>query len=312
MSSEQLTVLILKGASSDKNTVTHMNSKHNQVTSDWVVYTPKSQLKQPLLLAKMMWRDLLASRELAWRLLVRDINAQYRQSALGFFWAVVPAIITALGFTLAKNTGIVNIGDTELPYPVYVMFSTTLWQTFTASLNGPIGALGKSRAMLARINFPREAIVLSQLGQIGFDFSIKLVFIIALFLWYRVPVTASVIIAPIGLIHLIILGTAIGLLIAPIGTLYQDVSRLLTIATGLWLFLTPVVYPVPTQGLFSSIVKYNPVTPLLVTTRELATTGIISNPEGFWLVSAVSVIALFIGWVLYRQAMPYVIERISA
>lgn len=289
-----------------------MNSKHHQTRSDWVVYTPESQLKNPVMLVKLMWRDLLASRELAWRLLVRDINAQYRQSALGFFWAVVPAIITALGFTFAKNTGIVNIGDTELPYPVYVMFSTTLWQTFTESLNAPIGALGKSKAMLARINFPREAIVLSQLGQIAFNFGIKLVFIIALFIWFRVPVTPSLILAPVGLIHLVMLGTAIGLFLAPIGTLYQDVSRLIGIITGLWLFLTPVVYPVPTQGIFSSIVKFNPVTPLLVTTRELATTGVISDPQGFWLVSVIAMMALFIGWVLYRQAMPYVIERISA
>ncbi|MDJ0531166.1 MAG: ABC transporter permease [Xenococcaceae cyanobacterium MO_207.B15] len=292
----------------------HPNNSHNLPASNdsWVVYTPDSQLKNPVLLAKLMWRDLLASRELAWRLLVRDINAQYRQSALGFFWAVVPAIITALGFTLAKNTGIINIGDTELPYPVYVMFSTTLWQTFVEAIIAPIQALGKSRAMLARINFPREAIVLSQLGQIGFNLGIKLVFIIALFVWYRVPITPSVILAPVGLIHLVMLGTALGLFLAPIGTLYQDVSRLLTIFTGLWLFLTPVVYPVPTQGLFSSIVKFNPVTPLLVTTRELATTGVISNPQGFWLVSIIAMMALFIGWVLYRQAMPYIIERISA
>ncbi len=284
----------------------------NKSTDSWVIYTPESQLKNPWLLGKLMWRDLIASRELAWRLLIRDINAQYRQSALGFFWAIVPAIITALGFTFAKNNGIVNIGDTELPYPVYVMFSTTLWQTFVEALNAPIQALAKSKAMLARINFPREAIVLSQLGQIGFNFSIKLAFIIILFIWYKVPITASVIIAPIGLIHLIVLGTAIGLLIAPIGTLYQDVSRLVAIATGFWLFLTPVVYPVPTQGLFSTIVKFNPVTPLLVTTRELATTGIISEPFGFWVVSLISVFALFIGWVLYRQAMPYIVERISS
>ena len=278
----------------------------------WVVYSAENQIKHPIHLGKIMWRDLLASRELAWRLLVRDINAQYRQSALGFFWAVVPAIITALGFTFAKNSGIVNISDTELPYPLYVMFSTTLWETFLESLNGQIGALAKSKAMLAKINFPREAIVLSQLGQIVFKFSIKLIFIIALFIWFRVPVTLSVFIAPVGLIHLIMLGTAMGLLIAPLGTLYQDVSRLIPIVARFCLFLTPVVYPVPTQGLFSNVVRFNPVTPLLVTTRELATTGVISDPLGFWLVSVIAMIALFVGWVLYRQAMPYVIERISA
>ena len=280
--------------------------------SDWTVYSPESQIKQPILMLRIMGRDLLASRELAWRLFIRDINAQYRQSALGFFWAIVPAIVTAWGFTFARNSGIVNIGDTDLPYSAYVMFSTTLWQTFIESLNAPIQAVNSAKAMLARINFPREAIILSQLGQVGFNFGIKLILIIGLFIWFKMPVTSNVVIAPVGLIHLIILGTAIGLCLAPIASLYQDISRFLGIATGLWLFLTPVVYPVPTEGTIATIVKLNPVTPLLVTTRELATTGLVSNPQGFWLVSIVAIVGLLLAWVFYRQAIPYVVERISS
>ena len=280
--------------------------------ADWTVYSPESQIKQPILMLRIMGRDLLASRELAWRLFIRDINAQYRQSALGFFWAIVPAIVTAWGFTFARNSGIVNIGDTDLPYPAYVMFSTTLWQTFIESLNAPIQAVSNAKAMLARINFPREAIILSQLGQVGFNFGIKLILIIGLFIWFKMPVTWNVVIAPVGLIHLIILGTAIGLYLAPIASLYQDISRFLGIATGLWLFLTPVVYPVPTEGTIATIVKFNPVTPLLVTTRELATTGLVSNPQGFWLLSIVAIVGLLLAWVFYRQAIPYVVERISS
>ena len=231
---------------------------------------------------------------------------------MGFFWAVVPAIVTAWGFTFARNSGIVNIGDTDLPYPAYVMFSATLWQTFVESLNSPIQAVTKSKAMLARIHFPREAIILSQLAQVGFNFGIKLILIIGLFIWFKMPVTWNVVIAPVGLIHLIILGTAIGLFLAPIAGLYQDVSRFLVVATGMWLFLTPVVYPLPKAGTIGSIVKFNPVTPLLVTTRELATTGIISYPQGFWIISTIAFIGLFLAWIFYRQAMPYVIERISS
>ncbi len=283
-----------------------------RINSGWTVYSPQSEIKHPILMFKLMIRDLLASRELAWRLFIRDINAQYRQSALGFFWAVVPAIMTALGFTFAKNSGLVNIGETDLPYPAYVLFSTTLWQTFTASLNAPIQAVGASKAMLAKINFPCEAIVLSQLGKVGFDFSIKLVLIIGLFIWFKMPITWSAIIAPVALIHLIVLGTAIGLFLAPIAGLYQDISRFLVVAFGTWLFLTPVVYPVPTEGVLSTVVKFNPVTPLLVTTRELATTGIISDTQGFWLVSIVAMIGLLLAWIFYRQAMPYVVERISS
>ncbi|MDJ0688919.1 MAG: ABC transporter permease [Xenococcaceae cyanobacterium MO_188.B32] len=280
--------------------------------TDWVVYTPKSRMKQPALLLKELWRDLLASRELAWQLLVRDINAKYRQSLLGVVWAFIPPIITAAGFTLAKGNGVINIGNTDLPYPAYVMFSMTLWQTFVEALNGPIQAVTSAKSMLARINFPREAIILSKLGEVFFNFGIKLILIFLLFLWFKMPVTGSVIIAPVALIHLVLLGTFLGLMLAPMGALYKDISMGVTLVTGFWLFLTPVVYPVPSEGMFGAIVRLNPVTPLLVTTRELATTGVISDPVGFWIASGMSVVGLIVAWIIYRVAMPYVVERISS
>ncbi len=259
-----------------------------------------------------MYRDLLASRELAWRLLVRDISAQYRQSLLGIFWAFLPPIITAASFTLAKSNGIINIGNTELPYPAYVMFSMTLWQTFTESLNGPVQAVLSAKPMLARINFPREALILAKLGEVFFNFGIKLILIVGLFIWFKFPVNWSIILAPVALIHLVALGTFIGLLLAPMSALYQDITRGLTLIMGFWLFLTPVVYPVPSDGVFGSIVKLNPVTPLLVTTRELATTGVVSNPQGFWVASLISIVGLLLAWIFYRLAMPFVVERISS
>jgi len=259
-----------------------------------------------------MYRDLLASRELAWRLLVRDISAQYRQSFLGIFWAFIPPIITAASFTLAKSNGLINVGNTDLPYPAYVMFSMTLWQTFTEALNAPIQGVASAKPMLARINFPREALILAKLGEVFFNFSIKLLLIVGLFVWFHISITWSIILAPIALIHLIALGTFIGLLLAPIGALYQDINRGLTFIIGFWLFLTPVVYPIPDSGIFGSIVKLNPVTPLLVTIRELATTGIISNPQGFWIASLISIVGLFLALIFYRLAMPFVVERISS
>ena len=276
------------------------------------IYTPESQIRRPQKLLGSMWRDLLASRELAWRLLVRDISAKYRQSFLGIFWAIIPPIVLAVGFTLAKSGGVVSFGNTEFPYPAYVMFSMTLWQTFVEALQGPVQAVTQAKAMLARINFPREALILAKLGEVFFNFGIKLVLIIGLFIWFKMPVTWSVILAPVALIHLVVLGTFFGLLLAPMGVLYQDFSMGLTLGTSFWLFLTPVIYPVPNEGLFGTIVNLNPVTPLLVTTRELATTGVVSNPQGFWLVSILALLGLFLTWIFYRVAMPYVVERISS
>ena len=166
--------------------------------------------------------------------------------------------------------------------------------------------------MLARINFPREAIILAKLGEVFFNFGIKLILIVALFFWYQIPVGWTAILAPIALVNLIMLGIFLGVFLAPLGLLYQDVSRGLTIMTGFWLFLTPVVFPVPNSGTFGTIVKMNPVTPLLVTTRELATTGVVSDPSRFWIVSLIVYISLFLTWVAFRLAMPFAIERVSS
>lgn len=277
-----------------------------------VTHTPESKIRHPRQLWQTMKRDLLASRELAWRLMIRDISAQYRQSFLGIFWAFVPPIVAAAGLTFASNAKVLNVGETAIPYPAYVMFSMALWQTFVESLNGPVQAVTTAKPMLARINFPREAIILSQLGQVGFNFSIKLILIVALFLWFRIPVAWTVILAPVALIHLIALGTAIGLLLAPLGALYEDVSKGLTLIVSAWLFFTPVVYPPPESGLFAMLVRLNPVTPLLVAVRDLATVGTIADPLHFWLASIVALVGLLISWLIYRIAMPFVIERISA
>jgi lipopolysaccharide transport system permease protein len=180
------------------------------------------------------------------------------------------------------------------------------------ALNGPVQGVTAAKAMLAKINFPREALILAKLGQVFFNFAIKLFLIVGLFVWFQMPVTWSVVLAPVALIHLVMLGTFLGLLLAPLGALYQDFSNGLTLVTGLWLFLTPVVYPVPSSGTFGTLVKLNPVTPLLVTTRELATTGILSDPQGFWVVSLLAIVGLLLAWLIYRLAIPFVVERMSS
>ena len=150
------------------------------------------------------------------------------------------------------------------------------------------------------------------MGEVFFNFGIKLILIVGLFIWFKIPVTWSVIPAFVATIHLVILGTGIGLLIAPFGALYGDVGRVIPLIVTPWLLLTPVIYPTPKQGWFSTVVSWNPVTPLLVTARDLATTGVVADPTGFWIVSVLSFVLLFAAWVLYRLSMPFIIERMSS
>ena len=278
-----------------------------------IVYSPESALRRPGQLLRDMKRDLLASREIAWRLLRRDISAQYRQSIFGFAWAFFPALAMGAAFTFANSAKIINVGRTDLPYTAYVILSTILWQTFVEALSGPVNAVAAAKPMLARINLPREAIILAKLGEVFFNFGIKLILVVIVFVWFRIEVGWSTLLAPFALLALILFGTCLGLLLAPIGGLYEDITKGLPLIAGLWLFLTPVIYPVPQGSGFATIVRWNPVTPLLVTTRELATgAGAISYSAGFMVISLVTLLGLSVAWIIYRLAMPFVIERASS
>jgi lipopolysaccharide transport system permease protein len=282
------------------------NNKQEELT-----YTPKSRIIYPLKLFKEMYRDLLNSRYLAWCLLVRDIKAQYRRSFLGIFWAIIPPALTAAGLTFANNTGLVNVGTTDIPYPAYVMLGTILWQTFLEALNSPQIAINTSRPLLAQVKFPHEAIILTQLGQVLFNLLVKLILLVAIFVIFRVSVSWTILFAPVALIILILLGISIGLLLVPIMNLVQDVSRSMEVITLAWFFITPVAYPTPSSGLLSVLVKLNPVTSLLVTARELVTTGELSQLPLFLLMSFITLILLIFGWIVYLLSIPFLIERIS-
>lgn len=277
-----------------------------------VVYTPGSPLRHPLRMLAEMGRDLAAARGLAWRIMVRDLSAQYRQSLLGFLWIVIPPIVTALGFTFAKNAGVVSLGETELPYPAYVMFSMTLWQTFTEALGAPVQAWTQARPMLTRVYFPRESLLMAKLGEVMVNLLVKLVLIVAIFVWFDMPVTAWAFLAPLALVPLILLGLSLGTVLACVGGLYQDVAKALPFLILVWLLVTPVIYPVPREGVFATLVSWNPVTPLLVTVRELATVGDVSDPAAFWAASGFTLACVVASWLVYRVAVPFVVERMSA
>ena len=276
------------------------------------VYTPDSELLSFGKLLRNMWTDLLASRELAWRLLVRNINAQYRQSLLGYAWAFLPPLFTTAIWVFLQSQKVFNVADTGMPYPVFVLTGTVLWQTFVEALNAPLRMVNESKAMLSKINFPREALILTGIGQVLFNFAIRVLILIPVFWWFDVTLQYGLLLAPLGVIALILLGTTIGLLLTPLGMLYHDVGRALGFGTQALFFLTPIIYPVPQASWAGILVNVNPVTPLLQTTRGWLVLGETGVLGGFIWVSGLSLLLLFIGWVLYRIAMPHLVSRLSA
>jgi lipopolysaccharide transport system permease protein len=288
-------------------TAAQMESGNLPVT----VYTPESPLREPRKLFREMFHDLRASRSLAWRLFVRDTSAQYRQSALGYLWAFLPALATTATFVFLNSQQILNAGGTTMPYPAFVIIGVVLWQTFIDALNTPLRSVNSARAMLAKINFPREALILGGVAEVLFNFLVRATLLVPVFLYYKLAVGASLLLVPLGVLALVLLGLSIGTLLVPFGMLYGDVGRGITIISGFWMLLTPVVYPLPTSGLGAFLAKWNPASPLVVTCRQWLTGELATQLAGFAVVTAVSLAALLAGWILFRLSLPHLIERMG-
>lgn len=276
------------------------------------VYTPESQMCSPIKLVKSMWYDLKNARELAWRLFVRDFSAKYRQSILGIFWAFVPALLSGLVFIVLQAKGVVNFGETDIPYPVFAIIGTTLWQIFSESINAPLKAVNSAKSMLSKVNFPREALIVSAIYEVLFSFAIKFVVIIAVMLYFKVTLGVGALLFLPAVLAIVLFGIALGMFLTPVGILYSDVSSALTVAVQFWFFVTPVVYPSPKSFPYSLMATLNPVSSLLNGARDLLTKGVISDIAPFLIISGSSMVGLCAAWVLYRLAMPIIIERMSS
>ena len=276
------------------------------------IYTPHSQLSRPGQFLRRMAGDLRASRELAWRLFLRDIRSQYRQSLLGYLWIIFPALATTLIWVALNKFQLFKIAAMDVPYPVYVLAGTLLWQGFADALNSPFQQLAASESLLTKINFPRETLLISGLGGVLFNFAVRLLLLLAVLMLFRIRLSPLIFLAPLGVGALLVFGGTLGLLLAPLGMLYPDVQRGLAIVLNLWFFITPVIYPTPTTWPGVLLARFNPVSPLLVTTREMLISGRVSHWGSFLLATVLLSVMFFVGLVLFRLAMPHVIARLRA
>ena len=276
------------------------------------VYTPDSSLASPAKMLRDMLRDLRASRELAWRLAVRDISAQYRQAFLGILWAFILPLANTLVWVFLSGSGIVSVGETALPYPVYVFTGSMLWAILMDAINAPLQQTTAAKAMLAKLNFPREALVVSGIYQTLFNAGIKIVLLLAVLPFIGVDLGWNLLLFPLGLLSLVLVGTAVGLLLTPVGVLYTDIGKGLPLLMQFLMYLTPVVFPMPKEGFAATIFTLNPLSPIILTARDWLTGFSPEHLLYFLAVNAFAALLLLGVWIVFRLAMPILIERMSS
>lgn len=275
-----------------------------------ILYTPDFHLGFGWRVWREMLYKLINSRGLTWRLFIRNLSAKYRQSVFGYVWAVVPAIVTVATFTYLNRSRILPLGETDIPYPAYVLLGMTVWQLFATGLTLNTQSLTGAGSLITKINFARETLILSSFGESLFNFLIRLVLIVVVFVWFGVVPAWTVIFVPLALIPVALITMGIGFIMALANGIFRDIGNSLTVILTFLMFLTPVVYPEPTEWPKLLINYLNPISPFIIAVRDLTTKGILSQPYGLIGWSAGSILIFLAGWRIFHISMYRVAERI--
>jgi lipopolysaccharide transport system permease protein len=132
-----------------------------------------------------------------------------------------------------------------VPYALYVLAGTLLWQLFVDTLTAPLQRLSAARSVLTKARVPHETWIAAGALDAGVSFFIRLGMLAVAMALAGTSGGWDLLLAPLGALTLMVLGPAIGLALTPVGLLYPDVERGLSIVIGLSFFLTPVIYPPP-------------------------------------------------------------------
>ena len=263
--------------------------------------------------SKITWArmvaQLLGSRELIYSLIYRDIAVKYRQSILGYIWAVLPQLVTVTIFTFLVRYRVIDMGQTDMPYVIHALWSISVWQLFAATLVGCTNSLVNAGTLVTKSNFPKESLVIASIGQPIIDFCIRLVPTIVVMWWLGYAPDVQAVWIPVVLIGVMLLSLGLGFFMAITNLVLRDIGNAVSMLMTFGMFLSPILYPPPVQGLFTWVNVLNPFSPLLITTQELLSGSPLSYPV---LLSAVwlgSVLVFLLGWRVFCVALPRICER---
>jgi lipopolysaccharide transport system permease protein len=275
------------------------------------VYEKQSKINLLKLLGQTL-TDFFGSHFLALQLTKRDVSAQYRQSYFGILWLFITPLASAAIWVFLNSSGTITITDTGIPYPVYAFSGTLIWSILLESINAPMVSTNASRGIISKINFPKEALVLSGIYKLLFNSSFKVLLLVVFIFAFGVGFHWSLLLLPLFIIMAVVFGTSLGLLITPIGLLYSDVSRLITMGLSLLMYVTPVVYGIPKTGTMKMVMTYNPLTAFILTIRDVAVGNSPEHLNYFLGLTGLGLVLFFIGLVIYRVSIPVIVERLNA
>ncbi len=245
-------------------------------------------------------REIIDNRELLYFFTWRDIKVKYKQTVLGFAWAVIQPIMMVIIFTFFFGKTLAVPSD-NVPYPIFVFAGLLLWNIFSNGLSNAANSMVSNANIIKKIYFPRLIIPLSAILVTLFDFIMAFVLFLGMLVWYKLPVdplffTSSIIISLV----LVTLGTfGPGCLLASLNVKYRDFRYIIPFLIQALLFITPVIYPVSMikHPYIKWIIALNPMTGAINLFRSTITG---KDPDiNLILVSTISAVFFFIVGVYY-------------
>lgn len=225
------------------------NSVHALPVQEPAVPNVSSDYRQPLVTIEprksLSWadlRDVWVYRELLYFLVWRDLKVRYKQTTVGVAWVVLQPILTTLIFSVFLGV-LARVPSDGVPYSIFVFAGLLPWTFLSGALTSSGNSLVGSAHLITKVYFPRILIPVAAVGARLVDFLISFVVLAGMMAVYRVPPTVNLLMLLPLILLVTLLTLAIGLLASASNVRYRDVGVLLPVMVQLWMFASPVIYP---------------------------------------------------------------------
>lgn len=232
-----------------------------------------------------------------------NMRARRRRAWAGYLWLILPGAAIAVAFSLLRKGALFVTGPIALPYPVFALSGVFLWQCFTDGLVGPLQNLARERHVLAVTATPHSAVLMAGLLENLFALAVRMALLLVVLLAFTVAASSYWLMVPLMALLMLLCGFGAGLLLSPIGQLYDDIGSMIAIASAFGLFFLPVIYPIPT----TSVLAWNPLVAVIDAAHAWMAGA--SAPILPFVAVALTVVLIPFGWVIVSRARPHIAAR---
>lgn len=275
------------------------------------IYIPNQQSKLGFFSTIfIIFKNAYSSRELVYQLYRRDFLMQYKKSFFGMGWMVFAPVMGILSWVLMNSAGVLSPGEVGVPYPVYVLFGTSIWGLFMSFYTNSGLTLEVAKGFIQQVNFHHEALIFKQALQDITNFSITIIINIIVMLAYGIIPSWYIFLLPLMLIPIFFIAASAGLFVSILSTVTTDVKKIATFVLTLLMFVTPVIYnSSDKEQWLQQLNLYNPLTYLITGPRDLVLFGEVSHPEYYLYAIILATVMFFISLRFFYVAEKKVIEK---